>query len=192
MMCGGLQPQGRQADDFYPTPADVTRALIAEERVALAAQPAIWEPACGSGAISKVMEHEGFRVISSDLRDYGYGTTADFLKTQEAPCTAIVTNPPFRIAEDFILHARRLGVSYLALLLKSQFWNAKSRLSLFNEWRPHTIYPLTWRPDFLDRGAPTMDVMWVVWRGDIPNWNTVFKPIGRPKNAGMVNERRES
>jgi len=33
----------------------------------------IWEPACGDGAISRVLEAAGYQVISTDLIDRGYG-----------------------------------------------------------------------------------------------------------------------
>lgn len=55
--------------EFYPTPPEATRALLAAERF----NGSIWEPACGQGHISKVLAEAGHEVISTDLVDYGYG-----------------------------------------------------------------------------------------------------------------------
>jgi len=53
----------RQKDDFYPTPPEGTRALLSVERF----DGSIWEPACGDGAISRVLIEAGYEVVSSDL-----------------------------------------------------------------------------------------------------------------------------
>jgi len=41
----------RAAFEFYPTPPEATRALLSVESF----EGDIWEPACGDGAISKVL-----------------------------------------------------------------------------------------------------------------------------------------
>lgn len=157
----------RRADDYYPTPPDATRALIAAEHNWLEYHSRLWEPACGQGAMARELDTAGHAVWSTDLVDRGWGTGGvDFLTTTEIPmgCTAIVTNPPFNIAEKFIVHALdRLGAPYLCLLLKSTFWHAVSRVPTFVSHPPSVVYPMTWRPDFLGLGAPTMEAMWCVW-----------------------------
>ena len=56
----------------------------------------IWEPACGDGAIARVLERAGHRVIATDLIDRGYGEAGvDFLTTAEPRARHIVTNPPY-------------------------------------------------------------------------------------------------
>ena len=51
----------RAAFEFYPTPPEATRALLSVESF----QGDIWEPACGDGAISKVLEAAGYQVVST-------------------------------------------------------------------------------------------------------------------------------
>jgi len=46
------------------------RALLSVETF----EGSIWEPACGDGAISKVLLAAGFDVVSTDLIDRGFGT----------------------------------------------------------------------------------------------------------------------
>jgi hypothetical protein len=56
----------------------------------------IWEPACGDGAISKVLETAGYRVVSTDLIDRGYGAGGhNFLKSTKPLAKNIITNPPY-------------------------------------------------------------------------------------------------
>ncbi len=107
--------------------------------------------------------------------------TADFLATRSAPdgCTAIVTNPPYKLAAEFIERALSFDLPFVAILLKSTFWHAKRRQGLFERRPPTHIHPLTWRPDFMNLGAPTMETMWCAWDaglvGDLP----VYQPLHR-------------
>ena len=54
--------------DFYPTPEWATHALIENEYFS----GTIWEPACGNGAMSRVLKKVSADVYSSDLYDRGY------------------------------------------------------------------------------------------------------------------------
>jgi len=66
----------REGRDFYATPAWVTEALLQH----VTFRGPVWEPCCGDGAMSRVIEQAGYRVHSSDLVDRGYGEAGiDFL-----------------------------------------------------------------------------------------------------------------
>ncbi len=110
-----LEGTHRHKDDFYRTPDSATLALLAVEEF-----PArIWEPACGDGAIAKVLVAAGYEVISTDLMDRGYGESeVDFLEQTKKRCGCIITNPPFVLDDDFALHALKLGVRKFALLCR--------------------------------------------------------------------------
>ena len=168
----------RREGDFYPTPPEATRALAIVEPF----PNEIWEPACGEGAISEVLKSYGFHVISTDIERRGYGGQLDFLAADIAPCKAIVTNPPFSLAEPFIRKAHALGIEYMALLLKSNYFHAGKRRQLFIDYRPSIIYPLSWRVDFTGGGANHFDCMWVVWRDlQSENRSTAYSiPLERP------------
>lgn len=191
-MAGGGAAEDRQKDDFYPTPRACTLALLKVEREHLQRASwggKIWEPACGDGAISKVLIEAGLRVVSTDLVDRGYGDMrADFFSFRGPLGNAIITNPPFAIAEAFIRKSRELKVDYLALLLKSTYWHAAERFSLYNAYKPAAVYPLTWRPDFLGLGAPTMESAWMVWRSYSDGrcaGETIFRPLPKPIEGGL-------
>jgi len=100
----------------------------------------IWEPACGPGAISRVLEDEGFKVRSSDIVDYGYpGAVSglDFLTVSKTHPIAkatdgIVTNPPYSLAgrsAPFVARAVEIA-PYVAMLLRIAFLEGTQRLKL--------------------------------------------------------------
>lgn len=167
-MAGGKRGSGaerpRQEGDWYPTPDEVTEALLPWLRM----EGAVWEPCCGDGALARVLERHGYHVIGTDLHYRGYGIghgeAYDILKAEKLLAPNVVTNPPFNIAAPIIRHLLSLGPDTLALLLKASFWHAKSRARLFEENPPARILALTWRPDFLNLKRPTMEVMWCIWR----------------------------
>ena len=168
---GGNSSTGRKASDFYPTPPEVTVALL--KFLSLPTQAHIWEPACGEGHMVDVMEAMGYTVTGTDIRT-GY----DFLSEPPMLCDWIITNPPFRLAADFIRRCAEHGKPF-ALLLKAQFWNAAKRYKLFLEITPTRILPLTWRPDFTGKGQAMMDMSWCVW--DLEQRGaTYFLPLWKP------------
>jgi len=104
----------RERNDFYRTPEWVTAALMVRETF----PGPILEPACGDGAISKMLEARGNVVISSDLVDHGYGTPGvDFMNSlYKVEIGSIVTNPPFRLIESFVHRALQIATDKVAIL----------------------------------------------------------------------------
>lgn len=97
-------------DDLYETPPSATRAVIPF----LDRGQMIWEPACGPGAIVRELRDAGFCVLATDLVNYGLdGSTAgiDFLmeRPKFGSPEVIVTNPPFKLADEFTRHALTLA-----------------------------------------------------------------------------------
>jgi hypothetical protein len=155
----GSATNERVKNDVYHTPTACTEALAKVE--AEYWPQTIWEPCAGRGDLSSVLQAKKFKMIKTDLAQ-----GADFLETSEARASAIVTNPPYRYASEFILHAHKLGVTYHAWLLKADFLNAQRAWQLIDEiGYPVRIWMLTERPDFLGQGAPTMNCSWYVWSG---------------------------
>lgn len=182
-LTAGGKKENRRELDFYPTPEECTISLMNFLKL----QPcSIWEPACGNGSISRVLESYGHEVFSTDLFDYSYGTPeVDYLKfTPKLRCDAIITNPPFNRSVEFIEKAL-LEADLVAMLLKSQYWHSKSRYDLFDSNPPAYVLPLTWRPNFApEKGsAPTMEVHWTVWKkGDTI---TKYIPLKKPLNLNQ-------
>src|SRR5215813_14236056 len=156
----------REPDDFYATPHDCTEALIAAEGDRMPLR--IWDPCCGAGDISIVLQRHGREVVSTDLIDRGYGQGGlDFLLQKTALARAIVTNPPFNRADAFLRHAAELGLEYVAFLHKADWLNAAERGCMIESvWYPARCYLLLWRPDFKGQGAPTMYCNWYIFTRD--------------------------
>jgi hypothetical protein len=122
----------REPDDFYATPPECTEALIAAEGDRLPLR--VWDPCCGAGDISTVLQRHGREVVSTDLIDRGYGQgRVDFLSQRNALARAIVTNPPFNRADAFLRHAAEMRLEYVAFLHKADWLNAAERGSLIEK-----------------------------------------------------------
>ena len=52
-LTGGNPGQKRKETDYYPTPADVTQALL--DFIHIPAGTKVWEPACGGGHMVRVL-----------------------------------------------------------------------------------------------------------------------------------------
>lgn len=161
----GYSP-GRPDTDFYPTHPSATRKLLEAERF----DGSIWECACGRGDISEVLVDAGYDVYSSDLYNYGYGESGiDFLTTNDMVCTNIVTNPPFRLATQFLVHAiNDLACNKLAMLCKLAFLEGKERSVILeqsplkNVWvfRKRILLTRNGEPP---RGSGMIAFAWFVW-----------------------------
>lgn len=102
-IAGSVAAESRGSLSFHETPPELTEALLAHQ----ALPRRIWEPACGAGAIARVLREAGHVVAASDLADRGFGLSGmNFLRAAEAWERCIVTNPPFdnRLGEAFAAH----------------------------------------------------------------------------------------
>jgi hypothetical protein len=108
-----------------------------------------WEPAAGTGNISRVLSEYNFQHYDSDKFDYNYplDDINDFLEYDIIPdnnITDLITNPPFKYAKDFVYKFHELfenkkgswGIFYLKLL----FLESKKRLQLFEKFPIKYIY----------------------------------------------------
>lgn len=134
----GVNPNAeREKNDFYATnPKAMKLALPFLEKEGL--QKNVWECACGQGHLAEVLKAHGYLVKSTDLVDRGYGEIQDFLQcsgVNSCDCD-IVTNPPFKYAEDFVKKGMDLITPghKVCLFLKVQFLESKSRYYLFKNY----------------------------------------------------------
>lgn len=173
---GGFKPTlKRFADldgpDFFPTPAWATFALIDNETF----KGDIWESACGNGAMSRVLEHTGQSVGSSDLYDRGYGDVGiDFLDPQRRAAN-IVTNPPYNAAEGFVRSGLDSAQAKFALLLRLAFLEGANRQrTIFSAAPPSRVWVFSERITFypagaVQKGTGTTAYAWFVWDKDAPS-----------------------
>lgn len=131
MTGGGTKMQDRGLD-LYETPPMAVRALLRHVRL----PKGVWEPACGPGAIVEVLRDSGRTVVATDLVDYGLqGSTAgvDFLMETKAPpgVKCIVTNPPYKLADQFLRRAVTL-VPKTYVLLRLAYLEGAGRSDLID------------------------------------------------------------
>lgn len=133
--------ENREAFDYYATDPKAVEMLLELEQFA----PVIWEPACGEGHISKVLQAHGYEVISTDLvyRGFGDPEPLDFLKeTLDGFEGDIITNPPYSAGLEFVqraLESIRPG-GKVAMFLKVQFLEGQKRGAFFKDTPPRTVY----------------------------------------------------
>ena len=151
----------RKERDLYETPEWVTLALAPHLPTT---DCVVWEPAAGGGKMVAALSKIGFDVTASDIE-----TGRDFL-TQPAPkpFRAIVTNPPYELATEFI--DRALGLvpcnGFVAMLLRTDFDHAKTRSRLF---AGSPVFSkkvvLTKRIKWFDdtKGQPSFNHAWFLW-----------------------------
>lgn len=165
----------REKDDFYPTPAEPTRAFLHAEIDRLRQFQCVWEPACGDGAMVREMEALGLSVFPSDLVDRGFGAVIrDFYSFNSfdpvESGAAIVTNPPFQECgwgngkARWLKHALDvIGVEYMALLMNWGWPGAGGLGPFYAQHTPARVYLMRWKIDFTGQGAPPMLNAWFVW-----------------------------
>jgi hypothetical protein len=156
--------------DLYETPAVAVEALLRVERL----PHRIWEPAAGHGAIANVLRAHGHEVLAADLIDYGIPGQdhgRDFLLERKAPggIECIVTNPPFKLAQQFVEHALEL-CPLVVMLLRLAFLESERRCSILENCglaRVHVFrkrLPFMHRANWAGRKANSgMAFAWFVW-----------------------------
>lgn len=111
----GTPNPDRHKSDYYPTPAAIVRLLLDHEE--FTHEQTILEPAVGRArVIERVLNERGHRnVRCSDIEGDGVERRCFF--DLEEPVHTVLTNPPFRLHREFILHAKRVATHKIALLL---------------------------------------------------------------------------
>lgn len=130
----------REVNDYYATEPKAVRLLLEVETFS----PFVWECACGGGHLARELEAAGYQVYATDLIDRGFGYQQDFLSASAPPidCFDIITNPPYKLAKEFVEHALEISGKgrKIAMFLKIQFLEGKSRRELFKKYPPKTVY----------------------------------------------------
>lgn len=158
--------------DDFPTPPWATRALVEHiiRDPEISSQSCL-EPACNRGFMSFVLEEYFGEVTSSDIFDYGYGQVQEFLggSYQEDSFDWVVTNPPFKMAEDFFFEARRVARVGVALLTRTVFIESVGRYNrLFSKYPPTYFAQFSERVPMvkgrIDKKASTATgYSWLLW-----------------------------
>jgi hypothetical protein len=133
------RPHAERGLDAYFTPAEAIRSLIGLESL----PHRIFDPCVGNGAILNILEEAGHQVSGADVHNYGWPGTVirDFLASpSDLRGTAIVSNPPYRLARQFIQKVIDEGSPYHAWLLRLNFLESMGRKAFFESYPPSRIH----------------------------------------------------
>lgn len=163
--------------DDFPTPPWATRALcefLRRQGEELQDQ-IVREPAANRGYMVRPLSEYFGRVIASDVHDYGLGWPVEdylFPGNGERFASWVITNPPFRLAEEFIEKALRTSLQGVAVIVRAAFLEGVGRHSrLFASRPPTDVLQFTERV-VMHRGKISPDgstataYAWLVWRHD--------------------------
>ena len=162
--------------DNFPTPPWATRALL--EHVIADRGPfngqTCFEPACGAGHMAKPLAEYFGEVRASDAFVYGFGTVSDYLAAsiEAGSVDWVITNPPFRLAEQFIQRSLVVARKGVAILARTVFIESIGRYrNIFQINPPSRFAQFAERVPMvkgrLDRKASTATgYAWLVWERD--------------------------
>lgn len=171
VMAQRIEPS--DSPDDFPTPPWATRGLIEhvlDDKPALKKMICL-EPACGAGHMAKPLKEYFAEVRCADAYDYGYGDIRDFL-TYPYETNAVdwmITNPPFRLAEEFVIRALRVARRGVAILARTVFLESSGRYNrIFRDTPPTKFAQFVERVPMvrgrLDGKATTATgYAWLVW-----------------------------
>lgn len=180
----------REDNDFYATDP----IAIDKLEQAIKIPHNVWECACGQGHLSERLIEYGHNVVSSDLVDRGYGTAEiDFLGSDsissicgDCKDICILTNPPYKLATEFILHALNIlpNGAYAMFLLKTTFLEGKRRYEqIFSQNPPKLVLQFAERllcaknGDFERMragGGSAVAYAWYIWQKSDEHAHTII------------------
>lgn len=187
--------------DFYPTPPWATRALCEHvlgrpPGLDVRADKRCWDPCAGQGHMAEVLREYFKEVHASDVfpyrPDYAQGSfvserlgLVDDLAQAPWKPDWVIFNPPFNLAQAFVLRALKEARRGVAALVRAQWLEGVERYqAIFKDTPPTTVayfverVPMTrglWDPN-----ADTATAyIWVVWNKKEPGGAPVWIPPGQ-------------
>lgn len=169
--------EARDSLDDFPTPPWATRALCELVLIRYGwhdedlAASTVREPACNRGYMARPLAEYFAEVWASDVHDYEAGyPVEDYLFPQTlAVSDFTITNPPFRLAADFIRRALPLTRQGVAMLVRSAFTESVHRYeTLFKHTPPAVVAQFVERVPMVkgryDPDASTAtSYCWLLW-----------------------------
>ena len=161
--------------DYFPTPLWATRALCEwlGYNLHVSNDETVLEPACGEGHMVRALKDYFLSVSAYDIQPMGYGKQADYLfpsyQDDVLNYDWVITNPPFKLAEQFIEKALRNVNRGACFLTRTSFLEGVGRHNrLFSKTPPSYVLQFSERVPMLkgrvDKKASTAtSYAWLVW-----------------------------
>jgi len=173
----------RQEHDFYATDPIAVDKLF---QVFKGSGDLVWEPSAGRGHMSKRIKELGWyeqyqatELIERDnCLDENIEFGIDFLKTEfgEKLQCDIITNPPYKYAEEFIRHAYDIidDGYFVCMFLPIRYLEGKKRKLLFRDLPLYKMVVMSERiecamnGEFSKKGGSAQGYAWFIW---YKGWN---------------------
>lgn len=159
----------REPNDYYATNPKAMHELLKYESF----NKNIWECACGEGNLSEVLKEYNYNVYSTDIIDREYqDAIIDFLNVDVKFDGDIITNPPFKYTNEFILKSLESvnDGNKVAMFLKLNYLSGKRRFKeIYSKYPPMRVYVFSGRMSCSKNNTKegfkggAMDYAWFIW-----------------------------
>jgi hypothetical protein len=158
--------------DDFPTPPWATRALI--EHILGKSELGSFsclEPAAGRGYMARPLTEYFATVEAADAYPYGFCPIRDFLSYpyEAGSHDWVITNPPFRLAEEFVERALVVARKGVAILARTVFLESSGRYQrIFSHTPPTKFAQFVERVPMIKgrvdpRASTATGYAWLVW-----------------------------
>lgn len=166
----------RQPQDYYATDPIAAELLLQIEDIPK--DKPIWECAAGARHLADVFENAGYKVLATDIVKRAENVCVeDFLMSRGKNFCfdgTIITNPPYRYAEEFVTHALTNTVpgNKVCMFLRLNFLEGKRRKELFRIFPPIRVWVSASRilcakngdfDRYANKGGSATAFAWFVW-----------------------------
>jgi len=156
----------RKEGDFYETHYSMTEQLL--EKYNFDIDKSFLEPACGNNAITKILSKRIKNIFSYDI------INGENFLNEKRKFDWIITNPPYSLADKFVMKAKEVSNVGIAFLLRTNYLQGNKRYKLiFNvndNFKLKYIYQFTRMADLSapireDGKYPTgmLAYCWMIW-----------------------------
>ena len=178
----------KSSTDNYETPAWAVESLYNFLVEILGVEfRSVWDPCCARGVIlAEIQRLSDALLWASDIREIklvkGLKAThfqADFLDGHYdlSPTEAMITNPPFSIADEIVLEAIRLDFQIIAILQRTQYMEGDKRFEKLFRNHPETAVAHFIRRVSMEqegqariKASGMMTFSWFIWIRDWDQW----------------------
>jgi hypothetical protein len=136
------------------------------------------EPACGEGHMARAVSEYFGAVTARDVHPYGYGKVDDFLipPMDGESFDWIISNPPFRLARQFIEQALLRSNKGVAMLVRTSFLESIDRYEkIFSgDLKPNRVAQFVERVPMIKRrvsreATTATSYCWLIWT-ELSEW----------------------
>jgi hypothetical protein len=170
--------RAREPEDYYTSPSWTVRRLLEAWQPPMEGN--LVEPSAGNGAVIRAFADSGIspgRWFACEVREEEALTLSALCRSRICNflrdpfldmvggrgVSAVIGNPPYTYAFEFVQRARELFVDAdVCFLLRLAFAASEDRNGFMRE-NPPDVYLLPNRPSFTGEGTDSADYAWMIW-----------------------------